>query len=257
MTDSASALLDEYRLENRPRRGDTFLVEGRWAVESLLASEFHVRSVLLAEGQHLDFTTERAPILRRAKAELESLLGFDFHRGVLAIGERPTPRALGDAALAGCVVVCPNIADESNLGSIVRNAAAFGAKAVAVPADRGADIFSRKAIRASSGTVFRVPIVESPSLLDDVRGLQERGYTVVGSVLSDETMSLRDVSVGSDFVLLLGGEGDGLDADWQSVCDVRVTIPMATGVDSLNVASSSAVLLYALTQAEPRGPRPE
>lgn len=239
----------DYDLMNRPRRASRFIVEGRWAVEALLESEFHVHSILIVEGQHEDLretVSERLTVLSCSKAEVQQLTGFEFHRGVMACAERPQAKSISGTITRGGVIACPEIADESNLGSIVRNAAAFGA-IVVVQANHGADIFSRKAIRSSAGTVFRIPVFESPDLFADVSKMREAGFTIIGTSLEDNARNLREVAPPKNYVCLLGSEGAGLDAHWLDACDIRVTIPMASGVNSLNVASSSAILLYELS----------
>lgn len=247
-------LLEDYRQLVGSPRSACFLVEGRWPVEALLRSELCVRSVLLVEGQHADLerlASQRAPVLRQPRSVVRALVGYPFHRGVLACADRPTARPLVGAVTGGCVVVCPRLADESNLGTVVRNAAALGASAVAVPADRGADVYARKAIRTSAGAVFRMPIIQALQLYEEVQQLRSLGYTVVGSVLGQDAITINEVPSLTDWVLLLGSEAEGLEECWREMCDLKVTIPMRSGIDSLNVACSSAILLHQLVN--PRG----
>ncbi len=242
-------LLDDYQLKTRKVHGRTFIVEGRHTVETLLISKLEIRSLLLTVGQHRDMEIQigdRAPVLRLPKEEMEQLLGFPFHRGVVACGIRPQPQPLSKAVSNGVVVVCPEIADESNLGSILRNAAAFGAAAVGVQVNKGADVYSRKTIRASSGTLFQIPVAESPDLIQDVIKLKNDGFTIMGAVVDDKAIRIRQLPKHSNIVLVLGSESKGLNGEWQSICDIKVTIPLNPKVDSLNVASSSAIILYEL-----------
>ena len=242
-----SQILEKYR--QRLPRGDWFIVQGRWPVEALLTTSLEIHSVLLEEDRHAhlqQMVNGRAPVLQLSSEEIEALMGFPFHRGVLACAHRPQPQSLN--VTHGCVVICPQIADENNLGAIVRNAACFGATAVAVSADFGADIYSRKAIRSSSGTVFRMPVFETPDLMADVFRLKENGFQVVGTSVGKECVPIRQAHLAEKIILLLGSEESGLRDDWFALCDLLVTIPIAHGVDSLNVACSSAVLLYEISQ---------
>ncbi|MGF1579932.1 MAG: TrmH family RNA methyltransferase [Gemmataceae bacterium] len=242
--------LKDYLLEGRSTRGATFIVEGRWPVEQLLAADFQVRSVLCVEGQHEDLlplVAGRARLVLASKDEVNELLGFHFHRGVLACAERPTSASVSESVTGGFVVVCPEIADESNLGAIVRNAAAFGAAGVVVPENKGADVYSRKSIRASSGSVFRIKIFESHDLMADVRELRGKGFPIIGTSASPDATSIRDVPNFANFAVLLGSERAGLSHEWLGECDMVVTVPMSGRVDSLNVACGSAVVFYALT----------
>ncbi len=246
-------LLEDYRLSRRTGRSDTFIVEGRWPVELCLAASFRVRTVLLVEGQHADLIPlieGRARLLRASKSTVNELVGFDFHRGVLACAERPSPTSLSDFSFEGFIVVCPEIADESNLGAIIRNAAAFGAAGIALPRNHGADVYSRKAIRASSGSVFRMRVLESMDLLSDVRGLRKRGVMILGTTSSPDAFPIHQVPTLENFALLLGSERNGLAPDWSRECDLTLTIPMSGEIDSLNVACSSAVMMYALTSPQ-------
>ena len=162
---------------------------------------------------------------------------------MLARARRPEPKSL-EGVGEGLIVVCPELADASNLGAIIRCAAAFGAAGVAVERGRGASPYARKAIRASSGTIFRSLVWETPTLLADVRALKENGWQVVGTALDARAVPLWEVGHSGKTLLVLGGEGSGLSAEWMDTCDILATLPMAAGVDSMNVATSAAVALY-------------
>ena len=169
--------LEEELASFAPRRGEDkgewFVAEGRWVVDALLAGNFEVDSIVVVGGQHEDLL-EKIPdgvrILRPSKEKIGKILGFTFNRGVLARARRPESAQM--EAAEGLIVVCPELADASNLGAIIRCAAAFGATGVAVERGRGASPYARKAIRASSGMVFRKRIWETPKLLEDVRRLR-------------------------------------------------------------------------------------
>jgi tRNA G18 (ribose-2'-O)-methylase SpoU len=249
--------LADYR-DLRERRlneeGGKFVAESELVVRKLLASPLRVHSLLLtAPRLH---ALESAGALAAAPAHLEVLVapqalldavaGFHVHRGCLAIGERPTATALPPDARA--VVVLEDLVDVDNLGAMTRNAAALGAAALLL-SPRCADPFYRKAIRVSMGSVFHLPIIRATAWPDDLRVLREHGYALIAAVLDSDAVPLHAFAPPPRFALLLGAEGPGLSPAAQRLCDVRVTIPMAPGADSLNVATAGAILLHHL-----RGP---
>ena len=141
------------------------------------------------------------------------------------------------------IVVCPDVQDPTNLGSIIRTSAAFGCAAV-VLGRSCADPFSRRVLRVSMGAALAVPVVEARDLAADVQALQGAEFEIVASVIDRHAQPLASEPRAARLALLLGGEGHGLTDDWLAVADRRVTIPMQLGIDSLNVAVAAAVLLY-------------
>ncbi|MFM2411916.1 MAG: hypothetical protein RLZZ587_249 [Actinomycetota bacterium] len=181
-------------------------------------------------------------------ATLESLTGFHLHRGAIASMERPRMASVADIVRdARVVVVLENIVDHTNVGAIFRSVAGLGADAVLVTPEC-ADPLYRRSVRVSMGTVLQVPWTRIPSWpagVDELRGL---GFTVAALALSDDSISLDEfVAEGHEKVaVVFGSEGHGLTERTLKSCDRVVRIPMAHGVDSLNVAASTAVTLYAI-----------
>jgi len=188
---------------------------------------------------------------------LDGIAGFHVHRGCLAIGERPArPPVPDDARL---VVAVEDLVDVDNLGSIVRNAVAFGAAAMLL-SPRSADPFYRKAIRVSLGGVFALPVIRLERWPDELAELRAaRGFSIVGAVVDAAATPLEAFTPPERTVLLLGAEGPGLSAAAQAICDHRVTIPMSpsAGADSLNVATAGAICLYHLSSRKASGLRPQ
>jgi tRNA G18 (ribose-2'-O)-methylase SpoU len=250
-------LADYRQLKERhlSAEGRRFVAESERVVRRLLASQLSVRSLLVtpprlaALGDLLAGIDEaRCPVFVASQPVMDGVAGFHVHRGCLAIGERP---ASAEApANARLVVALEDLVDVDNLGSIVRNAAAFGADALLL-SPRCADPFYRKAIRVSLGSVFNLPIVRARAHRwpQDLVALRtERGFTVVGAVLGAGAVPLASVAPPPRTVVLLGAEGPGLSAAAIAACDHRVTIPMSPGADSLNVATAAAIFLYHLTR---------
>ena len=188
------------------------------------------------------------PVHLASPDQLEAITGYRVHRGALAAFERPE---LPDPAelLAGArrVVVLEDIVDHTNVGAIFRSVAALGADAVLVT-PRCADPLYRRSVRVSMGTVFQVPWTRLPEWPEAARMLRAHGFSTAALALADDAVSLRDLAADPPerLALVFGAEGDGLSARALEAADRVVTIPMAHGVDSLNVAAAAAVVLYAL-----------
>ena len=194
-----------------------------------------------------------APALVVPEGELEKLTGFELTRGALAAFRRPAERSVEEVVRdARLVAVLEDIRNHTNVGAIFRSAAALGADAVLVsPACY--DPLYRRAVRVSMGTVFQVPWTRIGSDPHDwaregVPLLHELGFVTAAMALSADAIPLDDPRLKSceKLALVFGTEGDGLAASTISRCDYTVRIPMQHGVDSLNVAASSAVAFWEL-----------
>ncbi len=179
---------------------------------------------------------------------LEALTGFHLHRGAIAAMRRPALPSL-EAVLAGArrVAILEDIVDHTNVGAAFRSAAALGVDAVLVT-PRCADPFYRRSIRVSMGTVFQVPWTRLDPWPGGLKALQDNGFVVAALTLADDAMPLEDLATQAPerLAVVLGTEGDGLSPAAAEAADLRVRIPMAGGVDSLNVAAAAAVAFYAL-----------
>jgi tRNA G18 (ribose-2'-O)-methylase SpoU len=179
---------------------------------------------------------------------IERLTGFHLHRGALAAMHRPVlPEVADVVAGARRVVVLEDIVDHTNVGAIFRSAAALGVDAVLVT-PRCADPLYRRSIRVSMGTVFQVPWTRISPWPNGIEALRTAGFTVAAMALSDESVSLDELesSPPERIAVIVGTEGDGLSRRTVATADLTVRIPMAGGVDSLNVAAASAVAMWAL-----------
>lgn len=260
MSPAPDPLLRLYHVREIPGTHEgKFVVEGIHNVVSVIERGFALESVLIvgdALKDALPVFPAGVPVLRPDKAAALAIFGAEFHHGVAAVALAPKKLRLRDAlpgllspdAPARTLVVCPCLGDASNLGAIIRNAAALGADAV-ICSERGVSPWSRKAVRASSGTMFKIPVVVSPDLRADIAEFSERADTTLGATrLADDAIPLPDWKpTGRHVALMMGGEAFGLEAQWLEFPHDAVVIPMAAGVDSMNVAASSAVVLYHLT----------
>lgn len=251
--------LTPYRQLAERRRGEFFVVEGELAVQRLLDSslDWELHS-LVGTGPRLDrleaSVDDRCPVYLAEHADLRRLTGFDFHRGVLAAARRRHQWGWKDRRLSPgadpdelTVMVVHGIADPPNLGAILRNARALGVSACLIDA-HAADPFAGKAIRASAGQLFDLPTKLYGTLDELHRELDALDCELWGAALGNESevFETRLPALPRRLALAIGNEGSGLDAAFSARCARLVHVPMEAGVDSLNAAAASAVMLYAI-----------
>jgi tRNA G18 (ribose-2'-O)-methylase SpoU len=238
-----------------------FVAEGRLVVRALLASRrFGTRSLLVtgASLKSLEDVLEAAaptlPIYVASKALVSGIVGFNVHRGCLALGERPAASAAEDVLppddADALLVVLEGIGNADNIGGIFRNAAAFGADAVLL-SPGCCDPLYRKAIRVSIGGTLAVPFASGGAWPGCLARLRERGVAVValtpGPASADIDGANAPWRARRRLALLAGTEGSGLTAGALELADYRVRIPMAPGADSLNVATAVGIALHRLS----------
>ncbi len=262
--DVSDPRLDDYRdltaADRRPDRpGGRGLViaEGVVVVRRLLESRFPVRS-LLGVPRRLDelgpeLGAVDVPAYATDASTMAAVIGFHLNRGVLAVADRPGPadhiELLDGARL---VAVPEGVNDHENLGALFRNAAAFGVDGVLL-GPRCGDPLYRRSVRVSMGHVLRVPFAELPGPWpQSLDALRTAGLQVVALTPAADAGPLsRSGLAGGRVALLLGAEGPGLSDEALAAADLRVRIPMAPGVDSLNVATAAAVAFSSFSSAGP------
>jgi len=194
------------------------------------------------------------PVYTADREVLARLTGYELTRGVLCAMRRPAPVALESVcANARRVAVLEGVVDPTNVGAIFRSAAALGMDAVLVTPDC-CDPLHRRAVRVSMGTVFQIPWACIGSRAADwphpgVERLRDLGFKTAAMALTEDSVSIDDSRLMAEekLAVVLGTEGDGLSPDTIADCDYTVRIPMAHGVDSLNVAAASAVAFWQLS----------
>ncbi|WP_179498987.1 RNA methyltransferase [Leifsonia sp. AK011] len=232
--------------------GGLYIAESSKVITRALAAGHRPRSVLLLEKWVDDVAPLvedfDVPVFVGDSELLEQLTGFTLHRGALASMHRPPLPNVSDL-LAGArrVVVIEDVVDHTNVGAIFRSVAGLGADAVLVT-PRCADPLYRRSVRVSMGTVLQVPWTRLAEWPAGAEELHSAGFHIAALALADDAVSLDDFSVAPPdrVAIVVGTEGDGLSPAALRAADTVVTIPMLHGVDSLNVASASAVALYAL-----------
>ena len=228
-----------------------FIAEGRQVVRRLLAASGLVtRSVMLTPPALASFERDvdvsRVTVFLVPQTVINTVTGFNMHRGCLAIGERPSPvdwHRLAERARR--LVVLERVANADNVGAIFRNAAAFGADAVLLGPEC-TDPLYRKSIRTSMAAALNVPFAPVSPWPGGLVELRSLGMRVIGLSPSSAAPAVRDVAAAmTDRIAIVAGhEGDGLTRDALDACDVVARIPMTGAVDSLNVATAVAIALY-------------
>lgn len=248
-------------VRERDLRGDAsregrFVGEQRLIVERMLALPGVTESVLCLPalaGVLAPLVPDGVPLYVADKPVMAAIAGFPIHRGVLAIGRQPPPEALVlDAAVPRrhgplTVLACEAITHPDNVGMLFRVAAAFGVDAVVLSPGTHDPLY-RRSIRMSIGHVLGVPWAWAPAWpleLDRLR--REWGAALVGAAL-DDAVALDDAPCPERLALIVGTESHGLSGAVRERLDMAVRIPMAPGVDSLNVAAAAAVCLHRLSR---------
>lgn len=249
-----------YRAVSDPelaRAEGLFVAEGRRVVRRLLELQAAApQSLLVTETARAalgDLVEARPdlPVYVVTPAVMSTVTGFHIHRGCLALAVRPpVPRWEDVATNSARLVVLEGVGDADNVGSAFRCAAALGVGGVLL-GPRCADPLYRKAIRTSMAATLSVPYATAEPWPDVLVALQHRGWHVVGLTPAQDQEPLWEAAEGARrrrTALVFGHEGDGLTAQARAACGVLARIPMASGVDSLNVAVSVGVALYELAR---------
>ncbi|MBR6513293.1 MAG: RNA methyltransferase [Clostridia bacterium] len=247
------ARLSEVQLLNRefPHKG-MFIAESPKVIERALDAGYEPVSCLM-EKKHIE--GEGKPILDRIGdvpvycAEfdiLTQLTGFKLTRGMLcAMRRRPLASVKEICENKSRIVILDKVMNPTNVGAIIRSAAALGMDAVLLTPGCSDPLY-RRAARVSMGTVFQIEwTFLADESLDEIKAL---GFKTVAMALKDESISVSDPKLNAEekLAVIMGTEGDGLSDETIEDCDYTVKIPMYHGVDSLNVAAASAVAFYAL-----------
>ena len=247
------ARLTENQLINRenPEEG-MFIAESPKVIERALDAGYEAVSFLMekkhveGEGKYILERCEGIPVYVAEFEVLTKLTGFMLTRGMLcAMRRKPLPSVSDICKNARRVAVLEEVMNPTNVGAIVRSAAALNMDAVLFTKGCSNPLY-RRAIRVSMGTIFQVPF----TFIDDINELKALGFKTVAMALKEDSYSIRDERIIKEekLAIILGTEGDGLKTSTIDNADYTVMIPMSHGVDSLNVAAASAVAFFQLGQ---------
>lgn len=244
------ALTDlELRIRWEPPNG-LFIAEGELVIRRALRAGYRLRAVLVDEKRVEQFADlpDDAVVYAATPPVLEAITGFHVHRGVLASFHRKELPSLDELlAPARRLAVLEGLNTHTNLGALFRSAAALGIDAV-VLSPNCADPLYRRAVRVSMGEVFAIPYVKAEDWPGALKTISGTGFRLLALTPGEDAVPLAELSAADRErpALMLGAEGPGLTRQALAAADVRVAIPMANGVDSLNVATAAAIAFWEL-----------
>lgn len=249
--------LEPYRTLKRPlehQQQGIFVAEGDKVVRRLLETPLCVLSILLTPSWFEEFKfllekrNESINVYLAEKNVMETIVGHQLHKGIMAIARIPEPHTIENILTTSprplFLVAVDGIMNSENLGVIVRNCASFGVHAL-LAGETSCDPYLRRSVRNSMGNIFSLPIVYLTNIANDLADMRSKfGVKIIAAHPREHSKAIGNVDLSGDCCIVLGNEGSGISESVLSVCDEAVTIPMRNGVDSINVGSASAVLLY-------------
>lgn len=236
-------------------RDGIFIAEGEKVVRSMLEGGCKIASCLTARGAVPRYKNLLGIMARKGAAVyvapdklIEDIIGFRFHKGIMAVGHCPEKVKAADAlkktARPLLCVALEAVNDPQNVGLIARNAAAFGAGALIVD-NATYDPYYRKAIRVSMGTIFRLPVCYEDDLGAALVRLKKKyNMRIIAATPGRGAGDIADCELSGNICFVFGNEDKGVSRRILDIADAKVRIPISKNVDSLNVAGASAVCLY-------------
>ncbi|OGU15633.1 MAG: hypothetical protein A2X61_12065 [Ignavibacteria bacterium GWB2_35_12] len=180
---------------------------------------------------------------------MNKIVGFKLHSGVMAIGKQPVDVNLSE--LESPVVVMNGIINSENVGSIIRNCAAFGFESI-ITDKQTSSPYLRRAVRVSMGAVLNMKIHFSENLSDDLQKLKDSNFKIFSAEINDNSIPISQVEIPDKCAIVFGSEGRGINNEILGISDFTVHIPITAQVNSINVASSSAVILSKIFERKKR-----
>ena len=227
--------------------GGMIAIEGDHLLEEALRSGMVLKTVFVSERREEPKMVPRGvEVMRLTDEVFGSVVETQSPQGVAALLVPPVwvlDDVMGSGEAAPLILIAVGLQDPGNLGTLVRSVEAFGATGVlATPGTVSA--WNQKALRASVGSVFRVPVVAATA--SDIEELKQRGLRLIAAVGSHgaDVIAAREMDFTLECAVMIGNEGSGLGAEWMEMCDARVTIPCPGPVESLNAAVAGSLLLY-------------
>jgi TrmH family RNA methyltransferase len=226
--------------------GGMVAIEGDHLLEEALRSGMVLKSVFVSERREVPGIVPRGvEVLRLTEEVFGSVVETQSPQGVAALMVPPvkTMADVFESSGAALILIAAGVQDPGNLGTLVRSAEAFGASGVLTTSGT-VSAWNQKALRASVGSVFRVPVVAVTAR--EVAELKGRGVRLIAAVGADDfgVVAAQEMDFVRACAVMIGNEGNGLTAEWMEMCDARVTIPCPGPVESLNAAVAGSLLLY-------------
>lgn len=244
----------------------TFIAEDPKVVQRLLRSHIEVLSVVMSPDwrPRLEpFVAARAnppTLLVVEKRLLEQITGYRLYQGVMALARVPAPipeESLLSSTKAGkhrLLLVADGLTNAENVGSLIRSAVAMGVDTL-VSGENSAHPYLRRSVRSSMGNIFQLPYFRATDLVGTLRRLESAGIPCLAAIPRPSARTLWETDFDRDLAIVLGAEGPGVRPEVAAACSGAVSIPMDSGVDSLNVGSAAAVLLAECARQRRQPPR--
>lgn len=263
ITDPADPRLDVVRDLKKADNSRAYVFgEGPLVADRVVDSRYPLRCIIGFEKKIDTFLTQRAeeglppieaPIYTVTRELLAEVVGYDMHRGLIAVADRAGEPDVSELMDARTLVVLEGVGDHENTGAIFRNAAGMGVDGVLLGAGT-ADPLYRRSVRVSMGHVLRLPFAHLEGTFTtwqrSLEQLRQAGFRLISLTPDDRAVHLAEALIDASgsphpkVALLVGGEGPGLTEHAMRATDIRARIPMAPGTDSLNVATSAAIAFY-------------
>ena len=232
---------------------NSFIAEGEKIVLKLLQSDIQILSIFALEEiltQHQALIEKRkipsGNVMYANKDLMLKIVGFNVHSGIMAMGRQTPDTAL--TQLKPPVIIMNGIVNTENVGSIVRNAAAFGFSSV-IADESSASPWLRRSVRVSMGNIFNMQVHHSDLISNTIEELRSIGFLIIAAEITGKSQSLYDLNIRDEkYCIIFGSEGQGISKEILDLSDSVIHIPIAADVPSLNVASSSAVILSRLSK---------
>lgn len=255
ITSPPAESISAYKNLKRARHDESFIAESEKVVLELLRSNLEITSLYLTQehfDKHLPLIEAHvqetdALIYIAAKSDMETIVGYSLHQGILASAKIPAERSLDDilrlSAKPKLFLILDEIADAENMGALYRTALALGVTAIILD-DKNTSPWLRRALRVGIGAAFSLPTVTAASLVDAIKQLRAHGIHVYAATLGEEAKPIWEYDLTQEIAIIFGSEGHGIRSELRSAADSEVIIPISQTVDSLNVAVAQGMMLY-------------
>ncbi|MBQ2747129.1 MAG: RNA methyltransferase [Firmicutes bacterium] len=240
-------LLRELSVKKYRDRSGKYIIEGENLIEEAVKSGIRPELIVVREdyeGKANAFLDEAEETVFMSRQLFEKVAQTETSQGIMAVVEKKvyTPDEFYEIVGDGNVVFLDRLQDPGNIGTVIRTAEAAGYKGVISLKGTG-DIYSPKTVRATTGSVFRMPVLVVDDLVTATGRIKEAGKKLVATCM-DGSVVYYEADLTKDIVLIIGNEGNGISDELQELSDIRVNIPMMGKVESLNASIAAAILMY-------------
>lgn len=227
-----------------------FIAEGRRVVEKLLKSNLEIVSFFATD----EFYDIYSSLIKEhnipedqqfitSKSLMKEIVGFKIHTGIMAMAKQPAFVPLTD--LSDTIAAVDNVVDAENIGSIIRNTAAFNYDSFLF-SNSSASPYLRRSVRVSMGTIFNIKVSYTTDFIQTLKELQSSGYTIISAEINNNSINVYDYKFPKKKVIIFGNEANGISQEVLNISDAVLHIPINENVPSINVAATSAVFLNLL-----------